>query len=73
VYADSSNHLRFRALSFRIVYATHAATLVGRGMLDGRKVAFVAHAFDGHPRFLIAWSGGKPRGGAVTDGGIVIS
>lgn len=76
VYVDLRRHLRFRSVRLRVSYTTRGATLIGVGLLDGRRVRFVAHAVALGPRdqrFLIAWDGGAPRGGRVTHGGIVIT
>lgn len=74
-YVDRSRHVAFRAIRFRVRYAAHAASFVGWGRLNRRRVHFVATAVDGgarKDRFRIAWGHAAARGGVLVRGSVVV-
>jgi hypothetical protein len=75
-YVDAKQQVRFRSLSVRpVVFGKASATLKGTGLVNGRRVAFVATAIDHGKRgdvFRIAWGGGRSHGGVLLSGGLTV-
>jgi hypothetical protein len=76
VYVDKTRHLRFNTLRIASIrFGAKAAKFTGTGIVNGRRVSFVALAVDNGPRndvFKIGW-GGKSRGGKVVRGGVTVT
>jgi hypothetical protein len=75
-YADARLRVSFRSLRLASVrFGSNSATLRGTGVVNGRRVPFVAVAIDRGARgdvFRISWSGGLPHGGTLLSGGLTV-
>jgi hypothetical protein len=75
-YLDTKQHVRFRSLALRsVVFGKTSATLKGTGLVNGRRMKFVATATDSGTRgdvFRLAWGGGRSHGGVLLSGGLTV-
>jgi hypothetical protein len=75
-YVDARQKVRFRSLRLSSLrFGTASATLKGVGLLNGKRVSFIASAVDHGKRgdvFRIAWAGGRSHGGVLIEGGLMI-